>query len=147
MDKIGYGRLYKGNLRCWPILICLQEAVSNGERGPVRNTATVWQIYRRITMCRRRICLSCAGAYVFLRRYAAVAWEFEHDGCRWEIDLPPEVDGLPEPKRFRTHAQQEARRVADVQLYDVCAEVTGRAGQARRRSWRESTTAAISAAP
>jgi hypothetical protein len=67
------------------------------------------------------------GAYEFLRRYAARAWEFRRGDDRWGIDLPPEVEALPEHKRFRVHARQEARRLADAQLYDVCAEITERA--------------------
>jgi hypothetical protein len=67
------------------------------------------------------------NAYEFLRRYAAVAWEERHGDNRWEIDLPPEVEALPERKRFRAQARQEARRVADAQLYDVCAGLTQRA--------------------
>jgi hypothetical protein len=67
------------------------------------------------------------GAHEFLRRYAARAWEHEHDGARWDITLPPDVAALPAHERFGVHAQQEARRLAQAQLYDVDAEVTVRA--------------------
>jgi len=67
------------------------------------------------------------GAYGFLRRYAASAWELRHDGDRWEITLPPDVAALPEHQRFRVHARQEARRLTGAQLYDLDPEITGRA--------------------
>jgi len=67
------------------------------------------------------------GAHEFLRRYAARAWDHQHDGVRWDITLPPDVAGLPAHERFRVHARQEARRLAGAQLYDLDAEVTGRA--------------------
>lgn len=69
------------------------------------------------------------GAHEFLRRYAAKAWEHEHDGGRWEILLPPEVARLPERKRYRAHARQEAQRLADAALYDLDPETTRRAVQ------------------
>lgn len=64
------------------------------------------------------------GAHAFLRRYAAPAWE-QQDG--WEIFVPPEIDRLPERRRWRTHARQETRRLADAELYDVCPHLTERA--------------------
>jgi hypothetical protein len=67
------------------------------------------------------------GAHEFLRRYAARAWEHQHDGVRWDITLPPDVASLPAHERFRVHARQEARRLAGAQLYDLDAEVTRQA--------------------
>src|ERR1035441_6760803 len=64
------------------------------------------------------------GAYQFLRRYAALAWQFQHDGNRWEITLPPEVAALPGQKRYTAHARQEARRLARAQLYDLDSGTT-----------------------
>jgi|SRR5437868_5834444 len=69
------------------------------------------------------------GAYEFLRRYAAKSWEHEHEGERWEIVLPPEVERLPERKRYRTHARQEAQRLKDAVLYDLDPLATRRAVQ------------------
>ncbi len=65
------------------------------------------------------------GAHQFLRRHAARAWEHQHDGARWDITLPPGVASLPEQQRFRVHARQEARRLAEAQLYDLDAEISG----------------------
>ena len=67
------------------------------------------------------------SAYQFLRRHAATAWEFWAGDDGWDIDMPPEVEALPERKRFRAHARQEASRLAGAQLYDVGAAVTERA--------------------
>lgn len=65
-------------------------------------------------------------AHAFLRRHAAHAWQHQHDGIRWDIILPPDVAGLPEHQRYRAHARQEARRLAQAQLYDLDAAITGR---------------------
>jgi hypothetical protein len=67
------------------------------------------------------------GAHEFLRRLAAHAWEHQNEFGRWEITLPPDIAVLPEHRRFRVHAGQEARRLARAQLYDLDAEITGRA--------------------
>jgi hypothetical protein len=67
------------------------------------------------------------GAYEFMRRHAARAWEHHYDGARWAITLPPDVAALPGHQRFRVHARQEARRLAGAQLYDLDPGITGRA--------------------
>jgi hypothetical protein len=67
------------------------------------------------------------GTHKFLRQRAARAWEHEFDGDRWQITLPPDVAALPEHQRYRTHARQEARRLATAQLYDLDPEITARA--------------------
>jgi hypothetical protein len=67
------------------------------------------------------------GAHKFLRGLAAHAWEHRNEFGRWEITLPPDVAVLPEHQRFRVHARQEARRLVRAQLYDLDAEITGRA--------------------
>jgi hypothetical protein len=66
-------------------------------------------------------------AHAFLRRVAACAWEHENEYGRWDITLPPDIAVLPEHQRFKVHARQEARRVAEAQLYDLDAEITARA--------------------
>ena len=84
------------------------------------------------------------GAHEFLRRHAARAWEHQHAGVRWDITLPPDVEGLPEHERFRAHARQEARRLAVAQLYDLDAEITARAaglGAAIRQGRHEEAVA------
>jgi hypothetical protein len=68
------------------------------------------------------------GAHQFLRRHAALAWDFQPSGDRWEILLPPDVAALPERQRFRVHARQEARRLAEAQLYDLDSETAVLAG-------------------
>lgn len=67
------------------------------------------------------------GAHEFLRHRAALAWAHQHGGDRWEITLPPDVAALPERQRYRTHARQEARRLATAQLYDLDPETTASA--------------------
>ncbi|TDB91009.1 hypothetical protein E1264_03145 [Actinomadura sp. KC216] len=69
------------------------------------------------------------GAHEFLRRYAATAWEHKHEGERWDLVLPPEVAKLPERKRYRAHARQEAQRLKDAALYDLDPDTTRRAIQ------------------
>ncbi|TDD31208.1 hypothetical protein E1287_27205 [Actinomadura sp. KC06] len=69
------------------------------------------------------------GAHEFLRRYAAKAWEHEHNGERWDLVVPPEVAKLPERKRYRAHARQEAQRLADAALYDLDPDATRHAVQ------------------
>ncbi|REF00598.1 hypothetical protein [Thermomonospora umbrina] len=71
-------------------------------------------------LCRR-------GAYEFLRRYAPTAWTHEHGGKRWHILMPADVARLPEPRRYRVHARQEARRVNMAELFVVCPRTTERA--------------------
>lgn len=60
------------------------------------------------------------GAYTFMRRHAATAWEFQQGPDGWEVFMPPEVQELPAPKRFRTHARQEAQRLADARFFALC---------------------------
>jgi hypothetical protein len=77
------------------------------------------------------------GAHAFLRRHAAHAWAHEDGGQRWELILPPDVAALPQRQRLRTHARQEARRLATAHLYDLDPGVTERAvllGAAIRKS-------------
>jgi hypothetical protein len=84
------------------------------------------------------------GAHRFLRGLAAHAWEHENEFGRWEITLPPDVAALPEHRRFKVHARQEARRVARAQLYDLDAELTRRAvhlGAAIRQGRHEEAVA------
>lgn len=84
------------------------------------------------------------GAYEFLRRHAALAWEHQYHGDRWEITLPPDVAALPGHQRFRVQARQEASRLAGAQLYDLDPEISGRAvclGAAIRRGRHEEAVA------
>ena len=84
------------------------------------------------------------GAHEFLRRYAAHAWVYHHGGERWEITLPPDTAALPEHKRFKAHARQEARRLAVAHLYDLDPEITARAvhlGAAIRHEWHDEAVA------
>jgi hypothetical protein len=76
------------------------------------------------------------GAYQFVRRYAALAWQFQHDGNRWEITLPPDVAARPEQRRYTAHARQEARRLAGAQLYDLDSGITGLAACLGAAIWQ-----------
>jgi hypothetical protein len=64
------------------------------------------------------------GAHEFLRSSAAQEWEHQDGGERWHITLPPDVAALPGRQRFRVHARQEARRLADARLYDLDPQAT-----------------------
>ena len=64
------------------------------------------------------------GAHQFLRQRVALAWTFQHDGDRWEMTPPPDAAALPERRRYRAHARQEARPLAMAQLYDLDPEIT-----------------------
>jgi hypothetical protein len=64
------------------------------------------------------------GAYQFLTHYAAFAWQTSFGDLAWNISVPPHMEALPEQHRYRTHARQEARRVAQADLYDVCPQTT-----------------------
>jgi hypothetical protein len=80
------------------------------------------------------------GTHKFLRQRAARAWEHKFDGGRWQIRLPPDVAALPEHQRYRTHARQEARRLAIARLYDLDPGISARAiylGAAIRRDGRK----------
>ncbi len=80
------------------------------------------------------------GAHEFLRRYAARAWDHEHDGVRWDITLPPDVAGLPRMSGSGCTPGKRPAGSRGAQLYDVDAEVTGRAaglGAAIRRGRHE----------
>src|ERR1044072_6762344 len=84
------------------------------------------------------------AAYEFLRRYAATAWEHFSADPAGGGHLSPEVEGLPEGRRFRTHSRQEARRLAGARLFDLCPEITDRAvllGAAIRENRHEEVVA------
>lgn len=95
------------------------------------------------------LCCLRRSAYKFLRRYAAAAWEHGQGDDRWRIRVPPEVEALPERRRFRVHARQEAGRLAGAQLFDVCGEVAGRAAQlgAAIREGRHGEAVALAGIP
>ncbi|MEV5704841.1 hypothetical protein [Actinoallomurus sp. NPDC052274] len=84
------------------------------------------------------------SAYDFLRLNAVGAWEHQHGNDRWQIFMPPEIEALPARRRLRTHARQEAQRLADAALYDLSLEVTERAtllGAAIRENRHEEAVA------
>jgi hypothetical protein len=67
------------------------------------------------------------SAHQFLTRYAVLAWETEFAGTSWQIRLPSDVESLPAHQRHRTHARQEARRLATAPMYDLCTHSTRQA--------------------
>ncbi|WP_067466100.1 hypothetical protein [Actinomadura macra] len=69
------------------------------------------------------------AAHEFLCRYAALAWADDSGGEQWQIFLPPEIQRLPERKRYRAHARHEAQRLTDAALYELDLDTTRRAVQ------------------
>lgn len=64
------------------------------------------------------------GAHTFLRTHAARGWEKGHRDRARLIDVPPALQRMSPAQRYRRHAQQEARRVADATLYVLRPPVT-----------------------
>ncbi|MGK5558599.1 hypothetical protein ACSNOI_44055 [Actinomadura kijaniata] len=63
-------------------------------------------------------------AHGFLRHHASQAWLQGHHDKEWEILTPPRLELEPVPKRFRIHARQEARRLADAELFEFSTQAT-----------------------